>query len=154
MTTPVGEIINLKDKLKQLLAEPTLDKSWALASSILVSAAIIKVFVVMLTPTTMIDYIWVSFMFAVAGFCSVVAFLYRNFDQTSRDADLKRKTDWANTRYLLEHRHLNATDILLDDVPSIQESIEHVKDLFENITLMLAEAIKVRAETNGTKETF
>jgi hypothetical protein len=152
MTQPIGEIINFTGKIKELLSEPTLDRAYSTASTILLSITLVKLFLLVINPSDTIDYWMIGFMFVVSGFLALVAYLYRKFDQSNREAELKRKTEWANTRYLLEHKHLNEMDLLITQTPDILGQIEHVKDLFENITLTLAEAIRTRAKNNGIPE--
>lgn len=150
MSISISETINLKDKLKSLLAEPTLDRAYSTAASILLSAAIVKVFIILLIPPEFIDYVWITFMFLVSFLCMVIAFFYRKFDQDTRDTEHFRKISLMKEKYLIEHKHLDKTEIRLDALEILAQEMEQLKELFEHITKGLVNHI--RKEDEATKK--
>ena len=153
MSDKIPEYMGLKTKIQALMNEPTLDKFCSSFMSVILSYTFIAIVLGVFKPEVETNYFWIAFLVIIGLFVGLFGFFYKKNDQDPRNQELKRKTDWSNTRYLLEHKHLDNIEDKIDYLPELLGEMAMLREVISTFITGLGEKIvKIEVAENPPVE--
>lgn len=117
----------LRDRVKQILMEPTLDKAFTGFSSIMLVAFTVTLLSPLLTGSIQYELLIMEAVSCVLA--ALIGILYKHFDQTARDATSKRLKKDIDHDYLIRNPKLKEINITLDCLEMIQNEMSIMRQL-------------------------
>ena len=135
-------MVALRDRIKQILMEPTLDKAFNGFASIMLVTFLVTIVSPLIGGQIQYELLIVQ---GVACILSAIAgLLFKKFDQDARDKASDRLKAEINHQYLLENPKLKDTEIFLDQ-------LEVYNDQLRVLTQLVESALNIKIKENGEK---
>lgn len=132
----------LRDRVKQILMEPTLDKGFTAFASVMLVAFTVTLLSPLVTGIIQHELLILEALSCISA--TIIGAAYKRFDQESRNATSMRLKKDIDHDYLIRNPKLKETEIKLD-------CLEMIKDELSILRQLVAIALKDQMPKNGEK---
>lgn len=123
----VLSMIGLRDRIKQILLEPTLDKAFTTFASIMLVTLLVTMFAPFFTGEMQLELLIVQAVFCVGS--AVAGLLFKKYDQPARDAASDRLKKQIEFDYLIKNPKLKETEITLSALEDIRDELSLLRQI-------------------------
>ena len=135
-------MVSLRDRIKQILLEPTLDKALTTFATIMLVTFLLTLFAPALVGKIQYELLIVQGVSCILA--TIMGLLFKHFDQAARDAASARLKAEINHDYLLKNPKLKETQITLDTLETLCNEMSILRQLVEA-------ALNIKIKANGDK---
>jgi len=121
----------LRDRVKQILMEPTLDKGFTAFASVMLVAFTVTLLSPLVTGTIQYELLILEAVSCVSA--TVIGGAYKRFDQPARNATSIRLKKDIDHDYLLKNPKLKETEITLDCLETLNNEMSIMRQLLASI---------------------
>lgn len=140
MQRSLSDIVGIKNKLIEILNEPTLNKVCDSVCTLLFIAMIINIFTVQ-------DWEFVLNVLAVTLAIGAFGWVYKKFNLPLQVQDDERKKNNIEFDHMIKNPKLEETEIRLDKLDELHNDMNHLRVHFEQLTNTLGDKI-IHVEKN------
>lgn len=135
-------MISLKDRLKQLFLEPTLDKAFTTFSTIMLGTFVVTLFTPLFSSTIQYELLLIQGVSCILS--AIAGLLFKHFDQTAREASSERLKKEIEFDYLIKNPKLKETEIFMNQLEVYNDRLTVLCQLVET-------ALNIKIKDNSEK---
>ena len=121
----------LRDRVKQILMEPTLDKGFTAFASVMLVAFTVTLLSPLVTGVIQQELLILEALSCISA--TIIGAAYKRFDQEARNANSIRMKKDIDHEYLIKNPKLKETEITLDYIETLQNEMSIMRQLLASI---------------------